>query len=391
MDHTDKIKKFWESRVEKDDFLWKDLSDLNSQLTNQYLQPHFDILDLGCGDGKSNQKLKFGSLTLVDYIQSKNLILNDNSTFVKEDIRNYKTLKKFDLITLYGVANSFNEKEIAAIYHSCYGLLKPNGVLLVKHQCGKQTNIFVDKFSEELQCEYCAYYLSVDTHYRLLRRAGFDVEIIEPYPKSIDQWNDTTYKAFVCKNNLTQKYTDYFPKEYPDQIQVDWFVMHERRKTSKRSNEIKFELLKILKEKLDLHDIPFYLMYGSLLGAIREKDFIVWDEDVDIAVLGRFQNRLAPIIDHLQPLRLLRIGDNYCSLMYKDEFVDIYTFTEEDEKYSYCGGLKRYFDEEKEVFDKPSTIEFKNLELLTVKNPVESLERWYGDWNVQKQTDWLIN
>lgn len=392
MDNEEKIKKFWESRSERNDFLWKDLSELNSQLTSKYLAPNFDVLDLGCGDGKSNQNLNFASLTLVDYVQPKNLVLSANSKFVKEDIRKYRTTQRFDLITLYGVANSFSEKEIAKIYHACYGLLKENGTLLVKHQCGKESDVFVDKFSEELQCDYCAYYLSCDSTRRLLRQSGFDVEIIDPYPESMNKWSDTVFKAFICKKTSVISYRDYFPKEYPDQVQVDWFAMHERRKKSKRSREIKFEILKMLKEKMDSHDIPFYLMYGSLLGVVRENDFIKWDEDVDVGVLGRFQNRLAAIIDHLHPLQLLRIGDYYFSLMYKDEFVDVYTFTEEDEKYSYCGGLKRYFDEEKEVFDEPSAIQFKGLDLLTVKDPIQSLERWYGlDWQVEKEkeSDWL--
>jgi len=44
------------------------------------------------------------------------------------------------------------------------------------------------------------------------------------------------------------------------------------------------EALKQIKEVFDEHGIEFWLNYGTLLGAIREKKFIGWDSDIDLAV-----------------------------------------------------------------------------------------------------------
>lgn len=37
--------------------------------------------------------------------------------------------------------------------------------------------------------------------------------------------------------------------------------------------------------------LPIYLIYGTLLGAIREKDFIAHDSDIDIAYLSKYHTK----------------------------------------------------------------------------------------------------
>ena len=57
------------------------------------------------------------------------------------------------------------------------------------------------------------------------------------------------------------------------------------------------EMLIYLKEICDKHNIKYYLMYGTLLGAVRHNGFIPWDDDIDIAVPRRDYEKLKTVLN----------------------------------------------------------------------------------------------
>ena len=55
----------------------------------------------------------------------------------------------------------------------------------------------------------------------------------------------------------------------------------------KELRDLQLDILQNVHDFCVAHDIHYSLAYGTLLGAIRHKGYIPWDDDIDIAMLLR--------------------------------------------------------------------------------------------------------
>lgn len=58
------------------------------------------------------------------------------------------------------------------------------------------------------------------------------------------------------------------------------------------------ELLRFIDYVCNKYDLEYFLIYGSLLGAVRHKGFIPWDDDLDIMMMRNDYNKLIEVLPH---------------------------------------------------------------------------------------------
>lgn len=78
-----------------------------------------------------------------------------------------------------------------------------------------------------------------------------------------------------------------------DEVRDGFLVMADRKKVWNRQLEIWQEIDRVCRK----HNIKYQAIYGTLLGAVRHKGFIPWDDDLDLCMLRPEYNRFYEIVD----------------------------------------------------------------------------------------------
>lgn len=134
--------------------------------------------------------------------------------------------------------------------------------------------------------------------------------------------------------------------------------------------------------------INFFLEGGVLLGAIREKDFIKWDWDVEIAILSdEFFKKFDVILENLKQseFTIINYNKNFHHLkinFFKNDTPDISSFSLFG--WSYNRYIKSFVRKDIKIPEKYITnmekINFLDRSVYTPTPAKEYLEYKYGDW-----------
>lgn len=144
--------------------------------------------------------------------------------------------------------------------------------------------------------------------------------------------------------------------------------------------EIAKENLFLLRDLCYSHQVYFLLFFGTLLGAVREKDFIAHDEDIDLALLKEDLPRFLELLFELRRygFEVVRYEERgFLSVIRKGEYIDLYFFDTylPDSRYRYLARdivFREHVEEKEEVV-------FLDGSFYVPKDAVGFLASYYGD------------
>ena len=98
----------------------------------------------------------------------------------------------------------------------------------------------------------------------------------------------------------------------------------------RRHQLVMLEMLKELDRICSKHNIPYFLYWGTLLGAIRHNGFIPWDDDLDVGMMRKDYLRLLKVLPAELPEHIvLQTNDTdrnyfymFAKLRYRHSFID---------------------------------------------------------------------
>ena len=147
------------------------------------------------------------------------------------------------------------------------------------------------------------------------------------------------------------------------------------------NREIAFENLKDVIQVLKNVGICVSPAYGTLLGIIRENNFIEWDEDIDLFVLNEDKDILLDALWQLREegLELIRVDRcaHLYSVMRNGEYIDFYIMDSISPELR--TGYGDLFMLERHLTDLIDW-NFKGLTISVPRQYEECLQLLYGDW-----------
>ena len=158
-------------------------------------------------------------------------------------------------------------------------------------------------------------------------------------------------------------------------------LFHGKKKINKKKAKENILLLRDILRKTKLN---WGLIFGTLLGAVREKNFIAHDEDVDIYIFDEDKDKILDLIYEFKKFgfEIARYEKkSLFSIIRNNEYIDFYFF-----KKTFFGRKCLDYYVPNIFFKRPAKIKFFNKYFPTLNKAHKYLEFQYGkDWKIPKK------
>jgi hypothetical protein len=154
-----------------------------------------------------------------------------------------------------------------------------------------------------------------------------------------------------------------------------------------------YDITLFFKQKLNLN---LYLIYGTLLGAIREKDFINHDYDVDFAYISNYNQKKFVIKEYVNICEILDknnllikrkgVGQLHCKSLENKMKFDIWTSYQVSNSKIDLSPID--FLIPSSIILPLKTIEFRTFNFNAPNQPNELMNLLYKDWKTPILTDY---
>ncbi|MGL5681623.1 MAG: LicD family protein [Marinifilaceae bacterium] len=155
-------------------------------------------------------------------------------------------------------------------------------------------------------------------------------------------------------------------------------LYHGRKQINKT---IAKENLQLFHEIMQKHNLTFGLIYGTLLGVIRDGDFISHDEDIDLFMLEENQAQFIKSLPSIEEygFKVARYDKRgLISIIRNNEYIDIYFFHKDGDIRNCCGERIPAY-----ILDECISINFIDKEFLIPKDYMNFFIFEYGKtWNI---------
>jgi len=295
-----------------------------------------------------------------------------------------KTLEEFIKLSM---KEYYQEQDNYASLYNLLSRCRQNKFYHFGYYCGKILEKLGDwRYLDELSI--CAYWIGeYQESYDLCKRAMYIC------PEEDKDRIVQNKKYAIDKLGIKEVFSlEQFKKDTAEEISKlnykKYFYQFNEQEKEKLAKEMK-AIETFFKTELDLDVYP---VYGTLLGIIRDKDFIGWDTDVDVAYLSKYHTNeevkieFEKICKFLEEKKLLMHRIKTMSHLHvyspsKAFRTDLWiSWVDNEEKYHIIWTVAGDIDSTMILPFK--TVEFKSQKLLQMNDPERFLHEHYPNWKV---------